>query len=72
MIYNDIFDTDNNLCYYDITEDKYNLLTEEVFSEWNINDKRLYLYLIRNSLLNDSENDIIQWEDSLEYEYEYN
>jgi len=72
MNYNYIFDTETNFCYYDITVEKYNLLTQEVFSEWDINDKKLYSYLIKNSLINDLENDIIQWEDSIEYEYEYN
>ena len=44
MTYNYIFDVDNNLCYYDIIEEKYNLLTDGVFPEWDINDKRLYSY----------------------------
>lgn len=72
MNYNYIFDTETNFCYYDITVEKYNLLTEKVFFEWDINDKKLYSYLIKNSLLNDLENDLIQWDDSIEYEYEYN
>jgi len=47
-------------------------LTEEVFPEWDIKDKKLYSYLLKNSLINDLENDIIRWEDSIEYEYDYN
>jgi len=62
MTYNYIFDTDNNLCYYDITEEKYYVLTENVnINEWDINDKRLYSYFIKKSLINDLENDLIQW-----------